>query len=157
MRDASSGPISATGSYRSRAKLTTTVSWTPRLGSAATVKEPGIYVAVTSRLPPATGRCKTTLPAWKFFKEVLFNKGFTGHWGAMLVYMGDSRFCLVDCLVPEDCDVRTPLRVLTITSFGLKYDKAGELVTTQYRAYASISYQAAYKCRRLQYPVAFWM
>uniref|UniRef100_A0A0E0Q5J6 Uncharacterized protein n=1 Tax=Oryza rufipogon TaxID=4529 RepID=A0A0E0Q5J6_ORYRU len=79
--------------------------------------------------PAADAACTTTtLPAWKFCKEVMFKKGFTGYWGATLVYMGDSRFCLVDCRVPDDCDVRTTLRVLTITSFGLKYDKAGELV-----------------------------
>ncbi|KAF2921921.1 uncharacterized protein [Oryza sativa Japonica Group] len=107
--------------------------------------------------PAADAACTTTLPAWKFCKEVMFKKGFTGYWGATLVYMGDSRFCLVDCRVPDDCDVRTTLRVLTITSFGLKYDKAGELVTTRYRAYASISYQIAGKFKRLEDPIAFWM
>ncbi|RLN19033.1 hypothetical protein C2845_PM02G35390 [Panicum miliaceum] len=51
------------------------------------------------------------------------------HSGATLMYMGDSRFCLIESLVT---DPNQSLRVLRITSFGLKYDKGRELVTAQY-------------------------
>lgn len=107
-------------------------------------------------VPPAAG-CRT-MPAWKFGKDLLFDAASIRHWGVTLVYMGDSRFCLIESRVAEDYDSDQRLRVLTMTSFGLKYDKVGELVTSQYRAYASMSYHTTHiqPGHRLD-PVAFWM
>lgn len=104
-------------------------------------------------VPPAAAGCKT-MPAWKLCKEdVLFDD--EGHSGATLVYMGHSRFCLIESLVT---DPDQSLRVLRITSFGLKYDKDGELVIAQYRSYASISYKTVLKNPTAYLdPVAFWM
>ncbi|CAN6290452.1 unnamed protein product [Urochloa humidicola] len=106
---------------------------------------------------PAAAGCETTMPAWKLGKDLFFDEcSEVRHSGATLVYMGDSRFCLIESRVPEE--YHQPLRVLAITCFGLKYDKVGELVTTQYRAHASISYQTAHKQMGLDMdPVAFWM
>ncbi|CAN6307768.1 unnamed protein product [Urochloa humidicola] len=107
-------------------------------------------------VPPATAGCNaTTMPAWKLGKDLIFDEGSSGHSGATLVYMGDSRFCLIESRMPE---YYQPPRVLAITCFGLKYDKVGELVTTQYRAHAAISYQTVLKNLGTDLdPVAFWM
>ena len=71
------------------------------------------------------------------------------------MYMGNSRFCLVESLVT---DPDRSLRAMRITSFGLKYDKDGELVIAQYRSYASISYKTVLKNPTAHLdPVAFWM
>ncbi|RLN40489.1 hypothetical protein C2845_PM01G05300 [Panicum miliaceum] len=104
---------------------------------------------------PSLGPGCKTMPAWKLGKDSLFNEGSIRHSGATLVHMGDSRFCLIESLV---LDYNQSLRGLRITSFGLKYDKDGELVTAQYRAYASISYQTVHKNTTTYLdPVAFWM
>jgi hypothetical protein len=50
---ATSGPTSASGSCRSKARRTTTASWTPGSGSASTSKGPGASAAATSRPPTA--------------------------------------------------------------------------------------------------------
>ncbi|KAG0527424.1 hypothetical protein BDA96_06G232200 [Sorghum bicolor] len=102
-----------------------------------------------------------TMPAWKLGRDVLFEKDSDQHLGATLVYMGDSRFCMVERRMPPDCDegyART--RVLKMTGFFLKYDKEGELrvATTRHRAYASFSYEVAHQLiDRTQNPVAFWI
>ncbi|TVU33409.1 hypothetical protein EJB05_25224, partial [Eragrostis curvula] len=70
-------------------------------------------------------------------------------------------FCVVECRVlpEEDYDADPRRRELTVTSFLVKYDKDGELVTGQCRAYASVSYQTARRLPNLEreYPIAFWM
>uniref|UniRef100_A0A0D9WXH9 Uncharacterized protein n=1 Tax=Leersia perrieri TaxID=77586 RepID=A0A0D9WXH9_9ORYZ len=82
----------------------------------------------TERLEWTHRGCSNTLPAWKLCNEVLFNNDLASNSGLTLVYMGDSRFCLVESRLPKDRDFRTYLRAVTITSFGLKSDKFGELV-----------------------------
>ncbi|GJM93688.1 hypothetical protein PR202_ga10270 [Eleusine coracana subsp. coracana] len=107
-------------------------------------------------VPPAAG-C-LTMPAWKLGKDVFFDDDSDRHSGATLVYMGDSSFCIVERLVPRDFDSYPRSRALSITSFLLKYNKDGELVTAHSRAYASISYKIARQDLMPELdPVAFWM
>ncbi|RCV35262.1 hypothetical protein SETIT_7G226500v2, partial [Setaria italica] len=111
-------------------------------------------------IPPAAG-CET-MPAWKFGKDLLFDVESSmfdvessTHVGATLVYMGDGRFCLVECRKTEDHHAN---RVLNMTSFVVKYGKEGDLRTAKHRAYGSMSYQIAHECfDPLPNPVAFWM
>ncbi|CAL5015054.1 unnamed protein product [Urochloa decumbens] len=106
---------------------------------------------------PAAAGCQTTMPAWKLGKDLLFDVESRTHVGATLVYMGDSRFCLVKCRKADDPTDRS-LRVVNMASFELKYDKEGELRTAKHRAYGSVSYQIAHECVDLTTnPVAFWM
>ncbi|CAD6259646.1 unnamed protein product [Miscanthus lutarioriparius] len=104
------------------------------------------------------GGGETTMPAWKLGQDVLFETTDTRqHLGATFVYMGDSRFCMVE---RQDCDAYARTRVLKMTRFLLKYDKDGELcvAATRYRAYASLSYEVAHqRVDRVQNPVAFWI
>ncbi|RCV35269.1 hypothetical protein SETIT_7G227200v2, partial [Setaria italica] len=99
------------------------------------------------------------MPSWRIGVEVFFHADSDHHMGATLVYMGDSRFCLLECRAGEDNDDSDRrLRVVEMTSFVLKYYEAGGLRTTHHRAFASMSYQAAHD--RFQHapdPVAFWM
>ncbi|KAG2645622.1 hypothetical protein PVAP13_2KG435300 [Panicum virgatum] len=46
---------------------------------------------------PAAADCRR-LPAWKLGKELVFDAGSRRHLGAKLVYMGDTRYCLVESL-----------------------------------------------------------
>ncbi|CAN6208140.1 unnamed protein product [Urochloa humidicola] len=96
----------------------------------------------------------TSAPSWKLGQEKLFRKGPQLHLGAELLYMGDdSKFCLVESLLHEAdeqdlvvrddssmagvVDAQCPRprrRVLRVTTFGLKYNKKGELQTKRRRA-----------------------
>ncbi|KAL6843734.1 hypothetical protein ACP4OV_026305 [Aristida adscensionis] len=110
--------------------------------------------------PAAAGRCEAAAPAWKLGRDVFFDEDdYDGaHGGTTLVYMGDSRFCMVELLAPHRSRRD---RLLRMTSFRLKYDKDGDLRTTatHRRAYASLSYQAAHRgvVPWVPNPVAFWM
>jgi len=66
-------------------------------------------------VPPAAG-CQT-MPAWKLGKDLLFDAGSSTHAGAKLVYMGDSRFCLVTCRKAKDYANNRSLRMLDMASF----------------------------------------
>ncbi|CAN6240789.1 unnamed protein product [Urochloa humidicola] len=97
------------------------------------------------------------MPAWKLGKDLLFDVTSRTHRGATLVYMGDSRFCLVECR-KADSTKRSLRRVMNMASFEIKYGKEGELRTAKHRAYGSVSYQIAHECNDLiTNPVAFWM
>ncbi|TVU27904.1 hypothetical protein EJB05_19405, partial [Eragrostis curvula] len=86
----------------------------------------------------------TSPPAWKLGDDRLFRRERERlHLGAKLVHMGgDGKFCLVEAMTHEDDarrldDERGPLprrRVLRVITFGVKYDKKGELRTTRRRA-----------------------
>ncbi|KAL6624816.1 hypothetical protein ACP70R_032137 [Stipagrostis hirtigluma subsp. patula] len=106
-------------------------------------------------VPPSTG-C-TTMPSWKLGVDVLFDKD-KRHVGAKLVYIGDSRFCLVESRLPKDDDYYPRLRSVKMTSFVLKYGKKGELKVYSQRTYGSMSYQIAHEGFDLGTdPVAFWI
>ncbi|XP_062220929.1 uncharacterized protein LOC133920334 isoform X2 [Phragmites australis] len=88
-------------------------------------------------VPPVAAEF-TGPPSWKLGKDKLFSKESELHRSAKLVYMGDSKFCLVESLFDEDDRGPTTVdhddhypqrrrRVLRMTTFGLKYNKAGNL------------------------------
>ncbi|KAF8700417.1 hypothetical protein HU200_034355 [Digitaria exilis] len=113
-------------------------------------------------------------PCWKLGQEKLFMNRQQLHLGAKLLYMGDSSFCLVESLVHKEddhlfrddsvlhVDSQFPLprrRVLCITTFGLKYNKKGELQTKPRRAGACITYKRPHdfgESLSLS-PSAFWL
>ncbi|WVZ86996.1 hypothetical protein U9M48_033699 [Paspalum notatum var. saurae] len=72
-------------------------------------------------VPPATG-C-VTMPVWKLGAEVFLDENPKRHLGVILVYMGNSRFCLVESRMPKHYDFYPRLRVVKMTSFLLKYGK----------------------------------
>ncbi|KAF8651818.1 hypothetical protein HU200_063341 [Digitaria exilis] len=107
-------------------------------------------------VPPATG-CMT-MPVWKLGVEIFFDENSKRHLGATLVYMDNSRFCLVESWMPQDDDFYPRLRVVKITSFLLKYGKEGELRVSGRCTYGSMSYQIPHKHGDVELnPVAFWM
>jgi hypothetical protein len=92
-------------------------------------------------VPPVAAKL-TNPPSWKLGLNKMFRKESELHRGAKLIYMGDSKFCLIESLFHEDdqhlccdptkmdiCDHYPPRRclVLHMTTFGLKYNKAGNL------------------------------
>ncbi|RLM55718.1 hypothetical protein C2845_PM10G07310 [Panicum miliaceum] len=48
----------------------------------------------------------TSAPAWKLGQDRLFRKGPQLHLGAKLLYMGDSKFCLVESVLHKEDDDR---------------------------------------------------
>jgi hypothetical protein len=59
-----------------------------------------------------------------------------------MVYMGGSRYCLVECCAWKDDEwLSYPLhRVIKMFTFRLKYDKKGELRITGHQGRASMAY-----------------
>ncbi|KAF8651541.1 hypothetical protein HU200_063362 [Digitaria exilis] len=107
-----------------------------------------------------------TMPAWKLGRDKLFDMDVDSdtdtYVGATLVYMGDSRFCLVECRRPEGYELNRSLRdarELNMATFVVKYDKEGDLRTSKHRPYGSMTYQMAHEhaVDPSQNPVAFWM
>ncbi|KAF8775917.1 hypothetical protein HU200_004051 [Digitaria exilis] len=74
-----------------------------------------------------------------------------------LTYMGDSKFCLVVSVGLEDAEEEEESvydREVRVTTFGLKFDRKGELRTTTDRktsSYLAPRYVSSFS------PVAFWM
>ncbi|CAN6236159.1 unnamed protein product [Urochloa humidicola] len=107
-------------------------------------------------VPPATG-C-VTMPVWKLGVDIFFDMNSKRHLGATLVYMDNSRFCLVESSTPKDDDFYPRLRVVKMSSFQLKYGKEGELRISGLCTYASMAYQIPHKhIDATLNPVAFWM
>jgi hypothetical protein len=92
-------------------------------------------------VPPVAAKL-TNPPSWKLGLNKMFHKESELHLGAKLIYMGDSKFCLIESRFHEDdqhlcrdptkmdiCDHYPPRHclVLHMTTFGLKYNKAGNL------------------------------
>ncbi|CAN6253527.1 unnamed protein product [Urochloa humidicola] len=108
-------------------------------------------------------------PLCKLSKERLFCVGpAEKHIGATLVYLGDrSRFCLVQCLSIDGrpggiWKESLPERLrylLRVTTFSLKYDKHGYLLTAKHRHIGSYRLPeiATVYLEHLERPVAFWM
>ncbi|CAN6279728.1 unnamed protein product [Urochloa humidicola] len=111
-------------------------------------------------------------PSWKLGEDELFRKNPELHLGDKLVYMGRSRFCLVEHLFHEDdehdlrsdrvkaryCPPPRRRRVLGITTFGLKYNKEGRLRTsTLQRARACKMYKLSRDAGGSLKPLAFWL
>ncbi|KAF8700416.1 hypothetical protein HU200_034354 [Digitaria exilis] len=113
-------------------------------------------------------------PSWKLGQEKLFMNRQQLHLGVKLLYMGDSSFCLVESLIHKEddhlfrdesilhVDSQFPLprrRVLCINTFGLKYNKKGELQTKPRRAGACITYKRPHDFGESLSltPSAFWL
>ncbi|RCV25032.1 hypothetical protein SETIT_5G134000v2 [Setaria italica] len=122
----------------------------------------------------APGRRRVPAPECKLGAEPLFCEDEKRHVGAALVYMGDSRFCLLECVKPKPRAARTKKvwkekpresnghsptdpsdHLLHVTAFG--YGDQGELTAAaarrQRRSYAVPQNAAKF----LEKPVAFWM
>ncbi|KAF8781084.1 hypothetical protein HU200_001059 [Digitaria exilis] len=109
-------------------------------------------------VPPAATGSMTTMPVWKLGVERFFDDSSERHLGATLVYMDNSRFCLVESVMPKDDDFYPRLRVVKMTSFMLKYGKEGELRVSGRCTYASMAYRIPHKHMDVELnPVAFWM
>ncbi|TVU27895.1 hypothetical protein EJB05_19396, partial [Eragrostis curvula] len=107
-------------------------------------------------------------PSWKLGEDKLFRNEPERHLGAKLVYMGNSRFCLVEFMFHKDDEHllrRDPKeagrrRVLHVTAFGLKYSEEGQLRTTLRRARSCKTYSKQppdYGYGMSVEPVAFWL
>jgi hypothetical protein len=111
-------------------------------------------------------------PSWKIGEDKLFRRNPELHLGADLVYMGHGKFCLVELmfhkddehLLREDHKVeayyyrpRRRRRVLYMTTFGLKYNKEGQLRTTLQRAHACKTYERSYDSAGSMEPLAYWL
>ncbi|XP_066320757.1 uncharacterized protein [Miscanthus floridulus] len=99
--------------------------------------------------PVAAGELATP-PSWKIGEDTLFREDYSEQLrlGAKLVYMGGhSKFCLVELLFHKDDEhldsenkVWPPRprprrrRVLNLTTFGVKYNKEGQLRTSMLQA-----------------------
>ncbi|KAM0841451.1 hypothetical protein ACQ4PT_059058 [Festuca glaucescens] len=111
-------------------------------------------------VPSLAANCETEEPSWKVSKDKVFDHRSMRHRGATLVYMGGSRYCLVQCCAEKD-DERLAYprhRVMKMFSFGLKYDKMGELRIAGHLGRASMAYNVARVrvCPTLD-PTAFWL
>lgn len=131
---------------------------------ATTLGSTGTAVC-SCEVPPVAAEFRRR-PSWNLAEEKLFDPKSALHLGARLVYMGSSKFCLVESMVRKDeehlriegSDFLPPRRVLCMTTFGLKYDRAGELRTTTQRARSCKKYTAAHDLPDLEWnPVAFWI
>ncbi|TVU27909.1 hypothetical protein EJB05_19410, partial [Eragrostis curvula] len=85
--------------------------------------------------PPVDAEFTRPPRSRKVCKDKLFRKESELHRGAKLVYMGDGKFCLVESMFHKD-EQHLRRRVLRMTTFGLKYDKAGELQITRQQGHA---------------------
>lgn len=94
--------------------------------------------------PVPSRRGTTERPNWKSGRKTMYREKREKHvgqpTGATLTYMGDGRFCLVECATRrgvtwEDAsDGEVDGCVLHVTMFGVKYDKMGDLQTTAHHA-----------------------
>ncbi|KAK3141622.1 hypothetical protein QOZ80_4BG0336230 [Eleusine coracana subsp. coracana] len=80
------------------------------------------------------------MPEWRLGKKSMFREDPESHvgqpGGATLTYMGDSRFCLVECAVRQGVDLVDAISgevdgcVLHVTVFGVDYNNTGALLLT---------------------------
>ncbi|CAN6218951.1 unnamed protein product [Urochloa humidicola] len=119
----------------------------------------------SSDVAPVAANCRS-LPAWKLGKDRLFDPGSRRHLGATLVYMSDTKYCLIESLARDDEEDLRRLhqdgyyphrRVISVSTFGLKYNKQGELTTTQWKVRSYEMTDAHQLPEKSWKPVAFWM
>ncbi|KAF7006477.1 LOW QUALITY PROTEIN: hypothetical protein CFC21_021516 [Triticum aestivum] len=96
-------------------------------------------------------------PEWKVTKEKLFHKDPERRL-ACLAYMGDGSFCLVESVLREGVEFKCAFGdrdgcVLHMSTFGLKYDRRGQLQTTRHHTNSFV----VSKHLQTFSPVVFWM
>ncbi|OEL29464.1 hypothetical protein BAE44_0009515 [Dichanthelium oligosanthes] len=174
-QSASDGRTTGTGCCRSLTKPTSTPSWTRGSASAGCGERNGAGCLCSCDVaPPVAAELTSAPPSWKLGLDRLFRKGPRLHLCAKLLYMGHSKFCLVESLLHEVDDERLVRdstvqvddaqhprrprrRVLRITTFGLKYNKKGQLQTTLRRAGACKTYKRPHDFGESLSPLAFWL
>ncbi|KAM3392488.1 hypothetical protein ACQJBY_013568 [Aegilops geniculata] len=100
-------------------------------------------------------------PEWKVTKEKLFHKDPERRLAfarPSLAYMGDGSFCLVESVLREGVEFKCAFGdrdgcVLHMSTFGLKYDRRGELQTTRLH---TNSYVVSKHLQTVS-PAVFWM
>ncbi|KAE8808069.1 hypothetical protein D1007_15497 [Hordeum vulgare] len=95
-------------------------------------------------------------PYWKIVKEKMFLKvpeRRLAATSATLAYMGNSNFCLVDCVQREGVESVFDCCVLHMSTFGLKYDRRGELQTTRHCSNSCVVSKHILSFS----PLVFWM
>lgn len=110
-------------------------------------KDPGY---ICSCQVPSRTTCTTEPPESDRMEERLFGARDK----RTLTYMGDSMFCLVASVPREDEEGLAYDPEVRVTTFGLKFDRKGELKTTSHRktsSYVPPKYVPFFS------PVAFWM
>jgi hypothetical protein len=112
------------------------------------------------QVPSRSGTTMQEPPSWKIAKEKMWSpwdqvaKGR----GATLTYMGNSRFCLVDCVARDGLDFQDAFGdcngcVLNITTFCLRYNHEGKLrIINRNTTSCPVS-----KHLSSFSPIAFWM
>jgi len=112
---------------------------------------------------PSRRRTAERPPDSKLGRKTLFRENPKRHvgqpTGATLTYMGDARFCLVECAARQGVrwrdasDGEVDGCVLHVTVFGVKYDKRGGLQTTDHheRSYLVSRYGPMFAAQ------TFWM
>ena len=124
--------------------------------------------------PVAAGELATP-PSWKIGEDMLFLEDYSEQLrlGAKLVYMGGhSKFCLVELLFHKDDEhlgsgedkIWPPRprprrqRVVNLTTFGVKYNKEGQLRTSMLqRGRACKMYKRPCDSGGSSNPMAFWL
>ncbi|CAM0884013.1 unnamed protein product [Alopecurus aequalis] len=104
----------------------------------------------------------TVQPDWQIVNEKLFHRvpdRKRAAINATLTYMGNARFCIVECVVREEVEYEDAFGdrdgcMLLITKFGLKYSHKGELQITSNRT--TNSYRVSKHIASFS-PTAFWM
>jgi hypothetical protein len=108
-------------------------------------------------------RSGTQQPDWKIVKEKKLFRSVPvrkqAAQDATLTYMGNAKFCIVECVVREEVEYEDAFGdcdgcMLLITKFGLKYSHKGELQTTTNpttNSYRVSKYITSFS------PTAFWM
>jgi hypothetical protein len=110
---------------------------------------------------PSRSNTSTVEPEWKMVREKLFFKVPERRLKsarATLAYMGNNNFCLVEFLQREGVEFKHAFGdrdgcVLQMSTFGLKYDRKGQLQTMRHH---TNSYVVS-KHLRGSSPVVFWM
>ncbi|CAM0907492.1 unnamed protein product [Alopecurus aequalis] len=112
---------------------------------------------------PSRSGTSSVQPEWKVVRDKLFLKvpqsqQLPAGPSADLAYMGDGRFCLVECVMREGLEFPESFGdhggcMLHITIFGLKYSHKGELQTKTRRATSHVVSKHLLQVK----PVVFWM
>lgn len=82
------------------------------------------------------------------------------------MYMSDARYCLIESLARDNEEDLRRLhwngyyphhRVISVTTFGLKFNNQGELTATERKVHSYAMTDAHLLPERSWKPVAFWM